>query len=129
MTHPKSYDYIPPGLYRFLVNKSGQHRLGIKELKIMFMRDWCLRLGYKCEHPHDRITNVGNDADRPYCKECWTRLQRKVSKIIENGRLVTKIEYIPNETFVDRLNQGKKEFDFSKEEVTEMKEQFQEDLR
>jgi hypothetical protein len=55
MAYPKSYDYIPPGLYRFLVSKSGEHKLGIKEVKIMFLRDWCQRLSFKCEHPHDRI--------------------------------------------------------------------------
>jgi hypothetical protein len=42
--------------------------------------------------------------------------------------VVKKIEYVPIETFVDRLNQGKPEFPVDKEAI-EMTHEFQDDLR
>ena len=103
------YDYIPPGLFRFLTAKSGEEVLGLKELKIMFLRDWCEKLGFKCEHPHNRITNAHHDVNRPYCKECWRRLKRKEHYVYENRKNVKKIYYVEVETFVDRINQAEKQ--------------------
>lgn len=109
MAHPMAYDYIPPGLFRFLTAKSGEEVLSLKELKIMFLRDWCERLGFKCEHPHNRITNAHKDVNRPYCKDCWRRLEKKESHIVENGKLVKKTYFAEIETFVDRINQDQKQ--------------------
>lgn len=112
-----AYDYIPPGLFRFLTAKSGEEVLSLKELKIMFLRDWCERLGFKCEHPQNRITNAHKDVNRPYCKECWRRLERKEHYVNENNRQVKKTYFVEVETFVDRINQEQKHRDQEAKEL------------
>lgn len=39
------YSFMPAGMYRHLVKIAGDNKLSIKELEIMFVRDWCYRTG------------------------------------------------------------------------------------
>jgi hypothetical protein len=102
MAHPKSHDYLPLGMFRTMLQIAGDNKLSVKEVKIMFLRYWCEQFGFKCEHLDERIAYAEN-THKPYCKDCWRRLEKKESKVFENGKLVKKTEYIAIETFLDRL--------------------------
>ena len=121
------YSFMPAGMYRHLVKIAGDNKLSIKELEIMFVRDWCYRTGFKCEHPHDRVAFAKTDK-KPYCKECWSRLEKKQEETVREGsRLVKRTYFTALETLVDRLNiEAKFKDDL---EAKKQQEQFLKELR
>jgi hypothetical protein len=115
-------------MYRLLLQLAGDNgELSVKEVEIMFLRDWCERFGFKCEHPHKRIVYSINTGI-PYCKDCWRRLEKKQVGVLENGRLVKKIYYEEIETFVDRWNHDNQSLSVSESKGKQQDEKQQKDL-
>lgn len=129
MTHPKSHNFIPIPMYRMILQLAGDNgELSVKEVEVMFLRDWLERFGFKCEHPHNRIV-FSQKTGVPYCKDCWRRLEKKEVKVLENGRIIRKTYFEQIETFVDRWNQDNKPKEKAAREPNELDEQVKQDLR
>jgi hypothetical protein len=95
-------NYLPPKTYAFLVKVAEEHKLSVKEVQRIFLNKVAADLGFKCDNT--RVGLAKEDPDhKPYCKDCWTRLET-VNPPIFNGRKVVRPgEYRPLETFLDRF--------------------------
>jgi len=93
-----TFEYVPPSLYNFLIQLAEKNKLGILELKTMFIRKVANDLGFYC--PHE---SIGYKDKKPFCKRCWTRLNQTEQQTIFKGKLIKSTEYEPIETFLDQF--------------------------
>ena len=93
-------NYLPPKIYAFLVKVAEEHRLSVKEVQRIFLNKVAADLGFSCDHL--RVGLAKEDPDhKPYCKDCWTRLETVKSPVVNGRKVVRKGEYWPLETFLD----------------------------
>jgi hypothetical protein len=92
--------YLPPKTYAFLVKIAEENKLSVKEVQRIFLNTVAADLGFGCEHL--RIGFAKSD-NKPYCKECWTRLRIEKREPYRIGTNLIKegIRYVEKETFLD----------------------------
>jgi len=95
-------NYLPPKTYAFLVKVAEEHKLSVKEIQRIFLNKVAADLGFSCDH--FRVGLAKEDPDhKPYCKDCWTRLETLKPPTVNGRKVVRRGEYWPLETFLDRF--------------------------
>lgn len=96
-------NYYPLGMYRFMLDMATDQKLAVDEVAFNILRIGLSELGFTCDH-----SNIGyskNDQQvhsKPYCKNCYSRLQQFTEKALFKGKMITQDEFKPIETFIDR---------------------------
>lgn len=99
------FDYLPPGIYAHLIKISRENELSVKELKMMFIQEWCQKTGFRCEHPFKKMKyDSERESAKWHCTQCWRRFDKEDNDILENGHLLKKTYFVPVETFTDKFN-------------------------
>jgi hypothetical protein len=102
--------WYPRRIYHFWEKLAFEHSLSTYELECMFLRECLAKYGeYDCPH-----ANIGFKDKKPFCKDCYTRLELVQSTGLLHGKLIRESVYRPIETFIDirnREDQEKREAD------------------
>ena len=99
----RASNWYPNEIYRHLFNLGHKNELAYNEVAFMLLREALAPYGFDC--PHKRVgypkNAVGRDNNKPYCKDCYCRLEQFLDKRILRGRIITDAGYRAIETFVD----------------------------
>lgn len=93
-------NYVPPKTYAFLVKMAEEHGLSTKEVQRILLNKPASDLGFRCDHL--RIGFAKKDPQhRPFCKDCWSRMESVDETFFDGNRIKKKRRYRPLETFLD----------------------------
>jgi len=95
---------------------AADHKLAVDEVAYNLLREALSEHGFVCDH-----SNVGYSKNnsqvhsRPYCKSCYSRLEKFQEKRLFRGKIITDEEYRPILTFIDKIRKErtkKKDLEF-----------------
>ena len=92
-----------------MLNIASENKLAVDEVVFNLLREQLALFGFDCNH-----SNVGYSKNKvqlhskPYCKSCYSRLEKIQEKRLFRGQIITEEEYRPIETFVDRMRKEDK---------------------
>jgi hypothetical protein len=81
-----------------MVKIADETGLSTKEVQRIVLNKTFFAMGMTCEHR--RIGHAKTDG-KPYCKDCWTRMNMKQQAINFKGKCIKQVEYEPQDTFLD----------------------------
>lgn len=114
----RTSNWYPNEIYRHLFNLGHENSLAYQEVAFMLLREALAPYGFDC--PHKRIgypkNAVGRDNNKPYCKDCYCRLEQFQDKRILRGRIIIDAGYRAIETFADvKRKENSKNFEADNE--------------
>ncbi len=96
-------NFYPLGMYRFLLDLATDQKLAVDEVAFNILRIGLSELGYTCDHTNVAYSKNDQQAhSKPYCKNCYSRLEQFAEKVLFKGKMITQDEFKPIETFIDR---------------------------
>lgn len=96
----KRRNFYPLGMFRFMIDMSTDQKIAVDEVAFNVLRIGLSKFGYTCDH-----SNIGYSPPpgaKPYCKNCYSRLEYVKKKTYFKGKILTQDEFKPIETFMDR---------------------------
>ncbi|NAL77288.1 hypothetical protein [Nitrososphaera sp. AFS] len=98
--------FIPPAIYRKLLELGNDNELAIKEIEMILIRDALMPFGFKCSH---KRVGVSNTTAKPFCKDCYARLEQVKGPILKGKVILEPGVYNELPTFLDELKAKQKE--------------------
>jgi len=82
--------YLPPEIYRSLMNIAHDRGLSIKEVECAFLRYMCKEFGHRCKH---EFIDFAKSNGLPYCKGCYQRMKMTEPRTYRGSRLIKEGKY------------------------------------
>lgn len=86
-----------------MVKIADETGLSTKEVQRIILNKTFFQMGMTCEHKRIGYAKIDN---KPYCKDCWTRLSMTSQAINFKGKCIKSVKYEPLDTFLDAKPQG-----------------------
>jgi hypothetical protein len=90
--------YVPPAIFRCLLNIGNEQQLAIKEVEWILVRKALEPFGFKCEH--NRV-GTSKTTGQPFCKDCYGRLEQVKAPRFQGRRIAEAAIYRVLPTFLD----------------------------
>ena len=89
--------FLPPELYRFLMNIAHERGLSIKEVECVFLRHMCKEFGFSCKHDFIQFAKSNG---QPYCKGCYQRMHMSKPRTYQGTKIIKEGEFEEINDFV-----------------------------